>query len=360
MGLYQRGGWYYYRCVIDKKKYHKALKLRVGKHERLLSARIDQVEEEIRAEHFGIPHRKRRFISLKEYKKKYLRQKADKKTSDLDSQRLDFIIKALGNLDLDQIGRREIKKLEACLLEENRGKTTVNRYMALLRNFFNLAIEDGHVPNRVNPVKKYFTPWRERRTRRALTAEEIADVLHSAKGISERPRSVLQRTFYDLVLFGLATGARLSQILHLRHEHIREGIAWLPPETKGSKSRDRGGGPEKIPIYLSPLAQEVIRRQPTETGYVFSLPSRHTGIMTCSIERVRKETGLEGFDFHTLRHTFSSWVAQNADLPTAKNLLGHSQIRTTERYSHPIGHESSLRAVANIGNLIREKETESK
>jgi site-specific recombinase XerD len=56
--------------------------------------------------------------------------------------------------------------------------------------------------------------------------------------------------------------------------------------------------------------------------------------------------------FHTLRHTFASWLVQNGtDLYTVSKLLGHSDISMTQRYSH-LSDDTLQRAVKNLEKAI--------
>ena len=66
MGLYIRNNHYYSKKQIKGKTYYRALNLKHGQ-ERLLSARLKQVEEEVLAEHFGIPYSPNKQISFLDY-----------------------------------------------------------------------------------------------------------------------------------------------------------------------------------------------------------------------------------------------------------------------------------------------------
>ena len=78
MSLYIRNNRYYFNKEIHGKKYYRALKLKRGQ-EGLLSARLKQIEEEILAEHFGIPYFPHEQINFLDYAEKYLNAKKYKK-----------------------------------------------------------------------------------------------------------------------------------------------------------------------------------------------------------------------------------------------------------------------------------------
>ena len=101
MGLYIRGNRYYFKKQLEGKVYYKALKLKRGQ-ENLLSARLKQIEDQITAEHYGIPYNPNKQINFLDYCNKYFESKKYKKTKMLSStlfQRLNisagFILKTV-------------------------------------------------------------------------------------------------------------------------------------------------------------------------------------------------------------------------------------------------------------------------
>jgi site-specific recombinase XerD len=82
-----------------------------------------------------------------------------------------------------------------------------------------------------------------------------------------------------------------------------------------------------------------------------------------TFERVIKDLGFntgvtdrrQKVVFHTLRHTYASWLVESGvDLYTVKNLLGHSTLSMTERYSH-LGNNTLQNAVKVFEGSLREK-----
>lgn len=197
MGLYIRNNRYYFKKQIQGKKYYRALNLKRGQ-EGLLSDRLKQVEEEILAEHYGIPYSPQKKISFLEYVEKYLKAKKYKKRWQRDRQGLLVISECLGDPPLSLIGKREIEKLERFLFSRKLKPSTANRYFEVLRHFFNLAIEDGYIKE--NPAR-FYMPFVEDGQRRSLTTEEIKKILEAARFIQESSKSKLQSIIYDLIVF---------------------------------------------------------------------------------------------------------------------------------------------------------------
>jgi integrase len=305
----------------------------------MLSARISQVTEEILAEHFNIPLENRRPVLLSEYIKEYEKRKAYKKSIDRDLQRLPVILKILGDRPLHTYKPENFRQLEKALFglgKKGLSSATVNRYFQLLRHLFELAIQDGLIKE--NPLRRfqYFVEDRERG--RSLSEDEIKALVKSLRVVKDGARRCdhVQHILLDLVLFGLHTGMRLSEIINLQHDNIEGDLVKIP--ITETKYRRRGGSPQsklKL-VILSPTALRIIRRQPkSNDGYVFKLSRRDPRVVSKAIITLRPRLGVPDFHFHLLRHTFSTMAAESTDVATARALLGHSDYRTTLRYTHP-------------------------
>ncbi len=151
-----------------------------------------------------------------------------------------------------------------------------------------------------------------------------------------------------VVLIALTTGMRSSEIYGLRWSDVMysEGLLAVRSKLKGGKMRYVPMAPElaeemrHIPVVISddrvlpPRKGEERGRQRLEGSYVDLL------------ERAK----IEDFRFHDLRHTFASWYMMNGgDLYELAKILGHSNIKMTERYAK-LGRQH----IARTGNTARE------
>jgi integrase len=187
---------------------------------------------------------------------------------------------------------------------------------------------------------------------RHLSAEEVARLKEALDGKMYRQGSrEINQTFYRLrllVLIALTTGMRIAEIFALKWSEIRyrEGVIAVTSKLKGGKSRY---------VPLTPELAAELQRYPAVMGEdrVFS-PKR--GAMgerqrvEGSFKTVLELAGIEGFRFHDLRHTFASWFMMNGgDLYELAKILGHSNIKMTERYAK-LGRQH----IAKTGNTARE------
>ena len=347
MGLYSRGKRYHFKKQIEGKVYYKSLGLKKGQ-EGLLSARLAQVEEEILAEHYRIPYTPNKQIDFPDYAEKYIKAKTHKKSWDRDKQRLLKIVEFWGNTPLQVIGKPHIQRLEKHLFAMKLKASTVNRYFELVRHLFNLAIEDGYVKE--NPTR-FYQPFVEDGERRALSREELVRILAAAKNIQDHPISQNQGIIYDLVAFALNTGMRLSEIFNLKKGYIREDVIYYPiTETKHRRRSNSKVNKIKV-MCLNSFAMEIIARSKSKTEYVFPVTWRDPGTIYRIVRKIRKLSGVEDFTFHQLRHTASTVLSSRVSLATAKKVLGHADIKTTLKYTHP-EIEEQKRGVAKIGEYF--------
>ena len=351
MGIYLRGRFYWYRRMIDGHRVYRSLKIKRGQ-EAMLSGRMRQIDDEITAAHFGLPIPARGAIRFSQYAANYIEQKRHNKTVHQCRNRIDIICNIWPDLPLGQYAPAHVRELEAALFERGLNPATVNRYMELLRNFWNCAIEDGAATT--NPIR-FYSHFTEDGMRRALSDEEIGKILDAARHMAEKPRNNVQGVFLDMALLSLATGMRLGLIVNLRREYVRDDVLVVPISQTKSKRRGMGmGHGEKTKeIVLSPLAQKIIRRQTLRDDYVFPMKRRNSNSIIPVVRRIRKETGIADFTFHQFRHTVSTFVGEHSSLMVAKAILGHTDIQTTIRYTHP-GLAEQRESVAKLGTHIEE------
>ena len=92
-------------------------------------------------------------------------------------------------------------------------------------------------------------------------------------------------------------------------------------------------------VQLNSAALDLLRSLPREPGNLFIFPSPVTGRPSASLHfpwtRIRKRAGLIGFRLHDLRHSFASFlVNKGVSIYIVQGLLGHANVRATQRYAH--------------------------
>lgn len=157
----------------------------------------------------------------------------------------------------------------------------------------------------------------------------------------------INRTFFRLrmlVLIALTTGMRQAEIFDLCWPDVLYGEGLV-----AVRSRLKGGKIRYVPMPTE-LADEF-KRYPTTIGTDRIFPPKGKGRQRVegSFEDLLERAEINDFRFHDLRHTFASWYMMNGgDLYELAKILGHSNIKMTERYAK-LGREH----IARTGTVAR-------
>jgi len=180
------------------------------------------------------------------------------------------------------------------------------------------------------------------------------------------------RTFCRLrmiVLIALTTGMRASEIFGLRWSDVmyNEGLLAVRAKLKGGKMRYAPMLPElaeELRLYMPKPAKKGNVRFIVNRDLIFPPKAEAKGTrrrVESSFEDLLERAEIEDFRFHDLRHTFASWYMMNGgDLYELAKILGHSNIKMTERYAklgrqHIARTSSTARVMWNLLEPTREK-----
>lgn len=248
--------------------------------------------------------------------------KSNKKSWKDDEYRINAHIRPFfGNCRVCDITPLTIEKYRTWRLKSGVTKTTVNKECALLRKIINLMIDWGFANE--NPMSK-IRPFSEKGTERErILSQEEEDRL-----LSECP-SYLK----PIIMTALHSGMRRGEIFNLKWDLIDFDRRIIKVEkTKNGKTR-------MIPIN-DRLYHELlkVKDQNCQNSYVF--PNPETGKPYTEVKKSFKgacrRAGISSdLRFHDLRHGFATKLIQsNVDIITVRDLLGHSSVRITQRYTH--------------------------
>jgi len=233
-----------------------------------------------------------------------------------------FIKPALGNRKLQDIVKADVTKLHHSHSER---PYQANRTRGVLSKLFNYAEELGLRPDNSNPVTKV-KPYKETKRERYLSAEEqkqLGETLRKcARDGSENPYMIAA---FKLLLL---TGCRLGEIQTLKWDYIRGNAIMLPDSKTGAKK-----------VYLGQPALDVLANIEPKPNNPYVICGKFEGGYITDFQkpwrRIRKLAEIEDVHIHDLRHSFASGaVSMGESMPMLGKLLGHKDIKTTQRYAH--------------------------
>jgi integrase len=232
------------------------------------------------------------------------------------------IFAPLHNLTLDEltVGQLNAFKEQYSLRVK---PATVTRVFELLSSAINNAIRAGLWVG-VNPVSHaagFTKPVIQNKGERWLTPAEATKLLAALEIISP--------TWRDMAALSLYTGIRLTELYRLRPRDISAETMTATIWAKGNR---------REPIQLTPEALEILLRRSQNPDALF-FPRKSNAPFVKAVKVCGLNEGVTDSRhrvwFHTLRHTFASWLVQaGVDLYSVQTLLRHRSPIMTQRYAH--------------------------
>ena len=255
------------------------------------------------------------------------------------------MIKAqLGNLHLSKITPYELERYKNDL-SKTYSPATIKHALVLIRQVFNKLI-DWELYSDTNPVRRISLPVLDNARWRWLTEHEAFMILEA---LCERSRQ-----WHRIALLSLHSGLRAGEIFSLTWSDVdiaqrtirvvdpkhRTRMAYMT-RTAASMLRSLGPGRPNDLIFATRHGGRI-----PEVSHSFELAVDDVGLNDDVVDRRDKVV------FHTLRHTYASWLAlSGVELYVIAELLGHSTLEMTRRYSH-LAPGKKQNAVDHIDRLF--------
>jgi integrase/recombinase XerC len=293
-----------------------------------------------------------------------------------------------GDVEIEKVDRIAIRKYLSFLHRKNK-KSSIARKISTLRSFFKYLVREQVIPS--NPAKSVSTPKVEKTLPITLSVDEAFRLMESPKSISEksssegsREKGLRDRAILELLY---SSGLRVSELVGLNSNQLDLDLGIVRVMGKGRKERivpvgvkaievlkayleERGmlkglrpGGRASHramrlsepaaglegdePIFINSLGERLTARS---VGRLVKKYSRHSGIF-------RKVSP------HSLRHTFATHLLDaGADIREIQEMLGHSSLSTTQRYTHvsmgklmEVYDKAHPRSFRNVGRKSKEE-----
>jgi integrase/recombinase XerD len=230
---------------------------------------------------------------------------------------------------ISELTRSDLRKWIASLSREGLAPTSVARAVSATRGFFKFLMLDGHIKS--HPAEDLDTPQRFSYLPKFLTEDEInrlfaAPDIATAEGV--RDRAILEIMY--------ATGLRVSELVALKQTDVDLLAGLVVCHGKGNKER-------RVPLGKSAI-HWLQQYSTVKAGYGKQTSPNvflHRGrpftrqLAWSMIKRHAEKVGIKDVSPHTLRHSFATHLLQHgADSRSVQALLGHSEISTTQIYTH--------------------------
>ncbi|MBD3671531.1 MAG: site-specific tyrosine recombinase XerD [Gammaproteobacteria bacterium] len=236
------------------------------------------------------------------------------------------------DLNLDSVSREQLLAYLAQRVSDGGKARSSARQLSTLRRFYQYLVREGRL--QADPSARIEAPRLGRSLPGSLTEAEVEALLAAPdreEVIGLRDKAMLELLY--------ATGLRVSELVGLRLDQInlRQGVVRIMG--KGNKERLVPLGDEAIhwlQAYLD-MARPGLQKLPVDEAF---LTRRGEGMSRQAfwylIKRYAKQAGIvKALSPHTLRHAFATHLLNHgADLRVVQMLLGHSDLSTTQIYTH--------------------------
>jgi integrase/recombinase XerD len=252
-----------------------------------------------------------------------------------DLNRYAGFVQIHGLTGLNEVSRSEVRNYFKSLFDLGLKQSSIARNFSAVRNLHRFLV--FRKISEIDPTNNLDRPKASKKLPVVLNKDEV-DRLIKAPDINEklgiRDRAIIE-TLY-------ATGIRVSELVNLKKRDLIKSESVIRVFGKGSKERIVPIGDialEWIGRYDSSVRNDLIRPGANGSDFLF-LNFRGGGISRISVWRMLQKHAREAnikkqIHPHTLRHTFATHLLEGgADIRAVQEMLGHSDIGTTQIYLH--------------------------
>ena len=245
----------------------------------------------------------------------------------IDAYRRDLSDFAQNVEDIHSINRMNINAYVRTLRERKLAPTSVIRKVASLRGFFKWATSSGILEK--NPAATLEQPKTPQRLPKVVSVKEIDEMLHNNL-------TPLEHVMMELLY---SCGLRVSELVNLKLNDIDLSSKYVRCFGKGSKERIIPIG-EQAKMMLKeyfPTRDLLIKKYNLTTKNLLIKDNGHFVTRQDVYNFIHAQGKLihKNISQHTLRHSFATHLLENgADLRVVQELLGHSDVSTTQLYTH--------------------------
>lgn len=235
---------------------------------------------------------------------------------------------------LEDVHKKDVQEFLTVLYKQKMHKTSMARKLSCLRSFFRFMLQKKYILE--NPMRGISNPKQEIHHPTMLNVDQVSSMLDEKNPDEEDIFYYRDNALLEL-LYG--SGLRISEALGLNVQDIRTGSETVKVFGKGSKERI---------VPLSDTCQKALQAwlekrktltvERGEKALFVGKRGKRLNRREANriVELYRLKAGIETrVSAHDLRHSFATHLLEGgADLRSVQELLGHSKIATTERYTH--------------------------
>jgi len=260
--------------------------------------------------------------------KKYLTNEKNYSIHTVKNYEKDIEQFILFSKELEKVDEKKIREYLEFLSKKYSKNSTIRKIIAL-RSFFRFLIKSKKILK--NPFEYILTPKKEKRIPGVLTENEVKTLLDSIP--CDNFFSLRDRVIMELLY---SSGIRVNELVNLNINDVDFFNEEIKVTGKGNKERIVPVGSVAI-NFLQKYVKELKNKTNTKILFINKNKGRlTTRAVEMIVKSYAKKAGiLKRVTPHTLRHSFATHLLdRGADLRSVQELLGHSNLSTTQIYTH--------------------------
>lgn len=247
---------------------------------------------------------------------------------------LNKVLKYMKEQGIAEVSEITVTHLHSYILylEKNHfAAATISRNIASIKAFYHYLLKEGKVPEDISEALK--PPKIEKKIPEILSEEQVNRLLEQPG--TESPKEVRDKAMLELLY---ATGIRVTELISLKVTDVNLKLGFIVCRDNNKERVVPFGREAKNALlrYLESARRDMIENEEEDTLFVnySGQPMSRQGFWKL-IKYYAKKAGIEeDITPHTLRHSFAAHLVENgADLRSVQEMLGHSDISTTQIYA---------------------------
>ncbi len=229
-----------------------------------------------------------------------------------------------------EIDMIDVRGFVAEQIKKGLRKITVSRRLSSIRSFFKFLYREGYIKS--NPAKLVSNPKIPKLLPKFLSVDDVFSLIEKPEGIGFMP--VRDRAILELLY---SSGLRVSELTGLNVDDVNTRESLMKVRGKGKKERIVPIGSKAIDAMKSYTIERMLMKSRDKALFLNRMGKRLTdrGVRRIVVKYARALAYHGQIGPHTLRHSFASHLLQSgADLRVIQELLGHSSLSTTQKYTH--------------------------
>ncbi len=249
-----------------------------------------------------------------------------------DLKKVFIFLRSKGLTDLVNVKEEDLEEYVDSMKEQHFATATVSRNIASMKAFFHFLSQEKLIEKDISERLK--APKIEKKMPEILTTEEVVRLLEQPSGDS--PKEIRDKAMLELLY---ATGIRVTELITLRIKEVNLSMSFIVCKDAHKERAIPFGMAAKNALikYMTEAREQMVEDKSSDILFAncSGSPMSRQGFWKL-IKYYSKKAGITAdITPHTLRHSFAAHLVENgADLRSVQEMLGHSDISTTQIYAN--------------------------